>query len=527
VVNAFILPEALRQEVVQMNKRSANPLNAWWMPLFGLLCLCLPLSSAFADSTERRYESIKYNTPLLRQFLQSFPKGGELHTHIDGAVYAESYLAWAAQDGKCVDLKTYTIEYPPCSPAQSRPPVSEVLADTAAVNTLIDALSIRNYQLGSESGHDQFFATFDRFSVAAKGRQGDMLAEVAGRAGRQNVLYMELMDSQGMRGARALVKTHPALFAAGADLSLLKNAPAMAKLTRDTMDLVGQAEQAWHEIAACSSAARTAGCDVTLRYLAQVIRVFPRAEILAQTMLAFMLIEQDPRYVGLNFVAPEDHAVSLRDYNEHMRVIREVSLLFPAVAGRVTLHAGELALPLVAPEHMQDHIYQAVHVAGAQRIGHGVDIGHENDSPALVNHMAQEKIAVEINLTSNAVILGVEGDDHPFELYRRAGVPLVLSTDDEGVARIDLTHEYIKAAQTYNLSYDYLKELSRNTLAYSFLPGANLFADVAKAKLVKQCYRDRPGRTLSRTCAEFISGSEKSRLQWQLEERFVAFESAF
>jgi hypothetical protein len=40
---------------------------------------------------------------------------------------------------------------------------------------------------------------------------------------------------------------------------------------------------------------------------------------------------------------------------------------------------------------------------------------------------------VEINLTSNDQILGVHGAMHPFPAYRAAGVPTVLSTDDEGV----------------------------------------------------------------------------------------------
>ena len=53
---------------------------------------------------------------------------------------------------------------------------------------------------------------------------------------------------------------------------------------------------------------------------------------------------------------------------------------------------------------------------------------------------------VEINLSSNEGILGVEGDAHPFPVYRSAHVPVALSTDDEGVSRIDLTHEYVRAA---------------------------------------------------------------------------------
>ena len=145
----------------------------------------------------------------------------------------------------------------------------------------------------------------------------------------------------------------------------------------------------------------------------------------------------------------------------------------------------------------------------------------------LLAFMAEQRILVEINLTSNAVILGIEGDDHPFELYRSSGVPLALSTDDEGVARIDLTHEYLRATQSYDLSYAYLKELSRNALAYSFLPGEGLFIDIPKGEKVRACTRDRVGRKLSESCEALLKSSEKAGMQWQLEERFRAFEAGF
>ena len=134
---------------------------------------------------------------------------------------------------------------------------------------------------------------------------------------------------------------------------------------------------------------------------------------------------------------------------------------------------------------------------------------------------------MEINLTSNAVILGLAGGDHPFELYRQYGVPLALSTDDEGVARIDLTHEYQRAVQTYKLSYDDIKALSRNALAYSFLPGANLFADLQKEQRIKDCKKDNPGVSVSDNCKAFLGNSEKARLQWALEQRFISFEANY
>jgi hypothetical protein len=84
---------------------------------------------------------------------------------------------------------------------------------------------------------------------------------------------------------------------------------------------------------------------------------------------------------------------------------------------------------------------------------------------------------VEINLTSNDGILGIKGPDHPLPFYRKAGVPVALSTDDEGVSRIDLTHEYVRAAQDFNLSYPDLKQMARTGMEHNFLPGKSLWAE--------------------------------------------------
>jgi adenosine deaminase len=83
---------------------------------------------------------------------------------------------------------------------------------------------------------------------------------------------------------------------------------------------------------------------------------------------------------------------------------------------------------------------------------------------------------VEINLSSNEGILGVKGAEHPFPLYRAAHVPVALSTDDEGVSRIDITGEYVRAALDYHLSYQDLKQLARTGMEHNFLPGASLWA---------------------------------------------------
>src|SRR5262245_66096248 len=95
---------------------------------------------------------------------------------------------------------------------------------------------------------------------------------------------------------------------------------------------------------------------------------------------------------------------------------------------------------------------RSIEMGDARRIGHGVSIAWESDLPGLLRMMRREGIAVEVCPTSNAVILGVEGDRHPFRLYRRAGVPLTINTDDEGINRSNLTMEYVRAVSGWNLS---------------------------------------------------------------------------
>jgi adenosine deaminase len=166
----------------------------------------------------------------------------------------------------------------------------------------------------------------------------------------------------------------------------------------------------------------------------------------------------------------------------------------------VALHAGELWLGLVPPADLAFHIRQAIEIAGARRIGHGVSVAFERDAAGLLAKMRARPVMVEINLTSNDVILGVRGKDHPLPAYLAAGVPVVISTDDAGVSRINLTNEYFRAARDYDLGYRTLKAIAHNALTYSFLDEAQ-----------KRKELDR----LDRAAAEFESSVAGQRSRWQ------------
>jgi hypothetical protein len=493
-----------------------------------LLVACCKSSLSSERAAIDRFAEIRKNPLELTMFLRRMPKGGDLHNHLSGAIYAESYIRWAGEAGLCVVEGIW--KFGPCTTDAGQIPVADIVKKPKAYGDhyahLVNALSMRNYIPGQEraSAHDQFFDSFDRFGGGGDGRTVDMVAEVTHRAAAQNINYLELMVSLSAGAARKIGEGVPWNNDIPAAYTKLMDAGLRA-LIPDTIKYIDKIESDRRRISDCDRPTPPPACAVTVRYVAQVIRTFPLPLVLAQTVLAFELARADSRVVGLNFVGYEDHLVALDDYKAHMQLVKELSRLMPGT--HVSLHAGELAFGLVPPEHLLFHIREAVEVAGALRIGHGVDIAYEEDANRLLAKMAKDKIAVEINLTSNDVILGVRGNRHPFELYRRAGVPLVLSTDDEGVSRIDLTHEFQRAAETYGLSYKDLKEFARNSLTYSFLSGASLWADAKRASFVSDCAGAAPGganEKKSAVCDLFLTGSDKARQQWRLEAEFVAFE---
>jgi adenosine deaminase len=226
---------------------------------------------------------------------------------------------------------------------------------------------------------------------------------------------------------------------------------------------------------ACDARNAQTGCGVTFRYILQINRNNSPDEVFVQTAIAAALIRADPRIVALNFVGPEDNFVARRDYTRHMQIIRFLAHDVP-----VALHAGELWLGLVPPPDLTFHIREAIEIAGARRIGHGVTLAFERDMEDLLAEMRARPVVVEINLTSNDLILGVRGKDHPLPAYLAAGVPVVLSSDDAGISRIDLTNEYLRAARDYGLEYRALKAIARNALIYSFLDEAQKRDELAR-----------------------------------------------
>ena len=516
--------------------------------LLSLVPAAIAQPQAAAQGSETRagraFEQARQQGPLaLYAFLHDMPKGADLHTHLAGAVYAESFIREAVEDNLCVHSKTLTLYKTPATTRSLPPqpvcgeegePASGALSNQNLYDQLIDTFSMRTFvPTTQESGHDHFFASFDHFlAVEDPKHVGEWVDELANRAAAQNEQYLEIMDTPNFRPAAAALAAALGPVDMQTDFVRLRQQlldAGLAKFLPEQQAEFDEGERRRRELEHCGESGAAAACNLQVRFLYQVLRALPSQAVFVQLVCGFELASADPLVVGVNMVQPEDGRVAMENYRLQMQMVHALHLLYPKV--HITLHAGELAPGMVTPDGVRFHIRSAVDVADAERIGHGVDVMYEDHPYDLLKQMAGKRVMVEINLTSNDVILNIKGADHPLPLYRLYHVPVALSTDDEGVSRINLTHEYVRAAMAYPLTYGDFKQMVRTGLEHSFLAGDSLWEQPGPWESYahpRAACRSQLGREqASGACASFLAGSGKARQQFELERRFHVFETGF
>lgn len=445
-------------------------------------------------STRNHYaQLVAGSTPRIAEltlFTNMLPKGGDLHHHYTGAIYAETYLDWVGLQKYCVyrttdarlGIEKFRIE----TKAQEQTDAARALCispdavrqDNAFYRDLLTYWSDKDYDnhFHEQSPPDQqFFDTFGYFGPASGYSYNEGLRALKARAQAENLGYMETMLKGGP------VTDKPEL----APLNALEQAPApqIEAAFSKAFDFLANDAGTGANLDAYVKSLEEAAAGIDdagfrLRFQAYVSRNSPPAKVFSSLYASFASAKRSKLVVGVNIVGPENGIVAMRDYSLHMKMFAFLKQRFPDV--KLSLHAGELVLGMVPPEGLRSHIREAVLVAGANRIGHGVDIAHESDALDLLDSMKQRKVAIEVNLTSNAFILGVKDEAHPLLLYRRHGVPFVISTDDAGVSRNNLSGEYLLYASRYKPSYDELKRTVYNSIGYSFLSEGEKREEMAK-----------------------------------------------
>ncbi len=319
---------------------------------------------------------------------------------------------------------------------------------------------------------DHFFTTFFLFGSAAWEVPVEAgMRELQRRALDENVSYLELMltSATAAKAINASDYERQLLQAQAArDEGALTQLLDAITSTAVTPQALQQAVQDYVSFVEQAHRAVEPEGGVTVRFQAYATRTLPPMVVFGQLLCAFAAAASSELVVGVNLVAQENAPVALRDFWLHMRMFRYLKRRYPGV--HVALHAGEMVLGMVPPEELRFHIHDAVEVAGASRIGHGVDVEFERNATALLQRMADQGVALEINLSSNAFILGADRDLHPNALYLDSDVPCVISSDDPGILRGSLTEEYVRLFNAYPyITYRQVKQLARNSIAYSFI----------------------------------------------------------
>ena len=237
--------------------------------LLATFALFLLAAAPAAADTNDYLDSIRGDAIAIDEFMRALPKGADLHSHLSGAVYAESMVEWGAADGRCVSTVTYTASAPPCVIDQR--PISDALTDNVLYNNLLAAWSMRGFVPGDESGHDHFFATFDKFSATQSIRKGDALAEVATRAASQDVHYLELLYTPQFGATRNLSSQVNLAdgFAASRDALLAAGIENVVPAANAEIDAIFAQ---FNEELACGTPDEGVACDLPIRFDFQGLR---------------------------------------------------------------------------------------------------------------------------------------------------------------------------------------------------------------------------------------------------------------
>jgi adenosine deaminase/adenosine deaminase CECR1 len=450
------------------------------MKLLCTLSFALLLNLCYSQSTNDYFEKIRNNEAELTAFFSQMPKGGDLHHHFSGSIYAEPLLERAIADD--FYLNTETMDVLKEKPAVENWIQFSVLKSNGTLNfykqKIMEKWSVKDYNHVDYPSDKLFFESFMKFEPAIKGNFGQGLLELKNRAISENISYIE---TQLSTIPTAMNTDDLTIFNSRLrKLALLKDEKAILRSLDSVYNslLKKDAESYAKDfntnfVAKLHEDLKIDDKKFTMRYQNFVLRFMEPVDLFKNLVIAFISADESPLMAGVNIVSPEDGETSMKDYWLHMLMFKYCHSRYPNV--KYSMHAGELTLGLVPPEELTWHIGAAIYTAGANRIGHGVDMAYEKDSYNLLRYMAKKTIPIEINLVSNEFILKVKENRHPLSLYKKFGVPIVISTDDAGILRTNMTEQYVLLAKRYKyVSYSDIKQFVYNSIDYSFIKEASV-----------------------------------------------------
>ena len=152
--------------------------------------------SATAMLYERSFETKEPNIAMLNLFFTQMPKGGDLHHHYSGSLYAETYLEWVKNKNWLIDTCSFKIVKTKSNASCKQISVDELIANDTLYRQLLTLWSDKDF---NNHSHDQlppdsnFFNTFIYFSPISDQYMDIGLNLIKERALSENVSYIESM----------------------------------------------------------------------------------------------------------------------------------------------------------------------------------------------------------------------------------------------------------------------------------------------------------------------------------------------
>jgi len=128
---------------------------------------------------------------------------------------------------------------------------------------------------------------------------------------------------------------------------------------------------------------------------------------------------------------------------------------------------GLPACPHAGEDGNAQHIWDAIHLLGANRIGHGT---RAIEDPDLLRYLADEQLPLEVCLSSNVqTSITHSYSTHPLRTFLDAGCFVTLNSDDPGIFHTTLSQEYQHAVESCAVTEHELCEIALNGVRASHL----------------------------------------------------------
>jgi len=203
----------------------------------------------------------------------------------------------------------------------------------------------------------------------------------------------------------------------------------------------------------------SSGTRLTIRVLCSAMRQQASSVAIAELALR----HRDQGVVGFDIAGPEAGFPPARHLDAFSRVMREDF--------HITIHAGEaFGLPSIA---------EALHVCGAERLGHGVRIIDDITTDADGNHslgrlasfVRDRRVPLELCPSSNVHVGAVPSiAEHPIGLLTRLRFRVTVNTDNRLMSHTSLSEEFAHLSEAFGWDLDDVRWATINAMKSAFLP---------------------------------------------------------